>query len=379
MEQKLFLVVSGDPSGDLHASNLIKALKRRDPSTRVAAVGGPLSRETADEFIEDLASRGVTGFWEPALKIGFLLKLAKKLKTFVGERRPTALICVDYYGFNRRILPYAKAAGIPAYYFVSPQVWAWKPGRIKEIAETVRRMLVIFPFEVEFYRKHGVEVTFVGHPLVEILKTEGPRLSRQEAARNLGLDPARRIVGLLPGSRMKEARRNLPPILGAARLLSTRFPDLQFLIPVATTLTRQKMAAMVDLPGVVLTDGDFYEAVHLCDAAIVSSGTATVETGLLGVPMVIVYRLHPLTYQVARHMTSLDCFGMVNLVAGRRIVAELIQADCTPERIASEMGKLLTDRVLHERTRRDLRAMKEKLGGEGAFARSAAIIAQELG
>jgi lipid-A-disaccharide synthase len=214
--------------------------------------------------------------------------------------------------------------------------------------------------------------------LVEILRTAGPRTDRAEAARRLGLDPNSRIIGLLPGSRMKEARRNLPPILGAARLLRERHTGLQFMIPVATTLTREAMASMVDLPDVVLTDGDFYEAMGLCEAAIVSSGTATMETALLEVPMVIVYRLNPLTYTLARRMTTLDTFGMVNLVAGRRIVTELIQSDCTPGKIADATDRLLTDRVHYERTRRELRAMKERLGGEGSFVRAGEIIAQAL-
>ena len=166
--------MAGDPSGDLHASNLIKALKRRDPSVRVAAVGGPLCRAVADEFLEDLTSKGVTGFIEPALKIPFLLKLASRLRAFVERRRPAALICVDYYGFNRRILPYAKEAGIPAFYLVSPQVWASRPGRVKVLKRLVDKMLVIFPFEEKLYRDAGVPAEFVGHPLLDLIPEPAP-------------------------------------------------------------------------------------------------------------------------------------------------------------------------------------------------------------
>lgn len=377
-EPRRILIVAGEASGDRYGARLMQAVQELAPGVRFTGVGGRHMRRAGLDVLMDAERIAVLGFFEIVSTLPILRKTFNRCVQELATK-PDLVLLIDYPGFNLRLARKASAFGIPVVYFVSPQVWAWKPGRIKAIAETVRRMLVIFPFEVDFYRKHGMEVTFVGHPLVEILRTDGPRMSREEGARSLGLDPARRIVGLLPGSRLKEARRNLPPIIGAARLLLARFPDLQFLIPVATTLTRQRMSAMVDLPGVVLTDGDFYEAVHLCDVAIVSSGTATVETGLLGVPMVIVYKLHPLTYQVARHMTSLDCFGMVNLVAGRHIVPELIQADCTPEKIAHETGRFLIDRVLHERTRRDLRAMREKLGGEGAFARAAEIIVQELG
>ena len=377
-DARKILIVAGEASGDRYGARLMQAVHGLMPGVRFTGVGGRHMREAGLETLMDAERIAVLGFFEILTSLPILRKTFNRCVQELATR-PDLVLLIDYPGFNLRLARKAKEAGIPVVYFVSPQVWAWKPGRIKAIADTVRRMLVIFPFEVEFYRKHGVEVTFVGHPLVEILGTQGPRPTRQESARRLGLDPDRRIIGLLPGSRMKETRRNLPPILGAARLLAARFPDLQFLIPVASTLTREKMAAMVDMPGVVLTDGDFHEAMRLCDTAIVSSGTATVETGLLEVPMVIVYRLNPLTYQVARRMTALECFGMVNLVAGRKIVPELIQADCTASRIAEEMGMLLTDRVLHERMRRDLRAMKELLGGQGAFARSAAIIAQELG
>jgi lipid-A-disaccharide synthase len=288
------------------------------------------------------------------------------------------VVLIDYPGFNLRLARHARQAGIPVIYFISPQVWAWKPGRVRAIAANVSRMLVIFPFEEAWYRERGVEATFVGHPLVEILKRSGPRLSRDEAAARFGADPKRRIVGLLPGSRINEARRNLPPILGAARLLAEKNAGLQFLMPVASTLSVAELADLVDLPGVIFTRDDFYEAVNLCDIAIVASGTATMEVGLLEVPMVIVYRLNPFTYAIARRMTKLTTFGMINLVAGSRIVPELIQGACTPARIAEEAGRLLTDRVLHERTRRALRAVRDGLAGEGAFDRAAGIIEETL-
>ncbi|HEY3175134.1 MAG TPA: lipid-A-disaccharide synthase [Candidatus Polarisedimenticolia bacterium] len=371
------LIVAGEASGDRYGAGLMQAVRRSAPGVAFTGIGGRYMRDAGLESLLDAEKIAVLGFVEvltslPVIRGAFRMCLREL------AAKPDLVVLIDYPGFNLRLARKAKEAGVPVVYFVSPQVWAWKPGRVKTIAETVRRMLVIFPFEEAFYRERGVEATFVGHPLVEILKTDGPRLSREEAARRVGLDPARRIIGLLPGSRMKEVRRNLPPVLGAARLLSERFPDLQYLIPVASTLTRSAVSSMVDLPGVALTDGDFNEAVNLCEAAIVSSGTATVETGLLGVPMVIVYRLNPLTYQLARRMTHLKWFGMVNLVAGRMIVPELIQSDCTPENIAAEIERFLTDRVLRERTRRDLKGVKEELGGGGAFAAAAAIVIEEL-
>jgi lipid-A-disaccharide synthase len=374
---KRILVVAGEASGDRYGARLIQEVQRLAPGVSFTGVGGRRMREAGLAPLMDAERIAVLGFFEVLTSLPVIRKAFNRC---VEELRHGVdlVLLIDYPGFNLRLASRAKKAGVPVIYFVSPQVWAWKPGRVKTIAETVTKMLVIFPFEVEFYRERGVDVTFVGHPLVEILKTAGPRPDRAGVARRLGLDPERRIIGLLPGSRIKEARRNLAPILGAARLLRGRHEDLQFMIPVATTLTREAMAAMVDLPDVVLTDGDFYDAMSLCEAAIVSSGTATMETALLEVPMVIVYRLNPLTYSLARRMTSLDTFGMVNLVAGKRIVTELIQSDCTPGRIADAMDRLLTDRVLYERTRRELRVMKERLGGEGSFSRAAEIIVATL-
>ena len=371
------LIVAGEASGDRYGAGLIEAIARRMPGVSFTGIGGPLMRAAGLAPLVHAERIAVMGFFEvisslPRIREAFDLCLAE-LKS-----PPDLVLLIDYPGFNLRLARHAKEAGVPVIYFISPQVWAWKPGRVRTIARNVSRMLVIFPFEEGWYRERGVEATFVGHPLVEILKRSGPRLTREEAAARFGVDPARRVIGLLPGSRMKEARRNLPPILGAARRLAEKHPGVQFLMPVASTLTVQALAEMVDLPGVVFTRDDFYEALNLCDIAIVASGTATMEVGLLGIPMIIVYRLNPLTYAIARRMTRLSTFGMINLVAGSRIVPELIQGDCTPARIATEAERLLTDRVLHERTRKALRAVRDGLAGEGAFDRAATIVEETL-
>lgn len=371
------LIVAGEASGDRYGAGLMLALRREAPGVRFTGIGGRHMREAGLDPLMEAEKIAVLGFVEVLTSLPVIRDAYRRCVREL-DGRPDLAVLIDYPGFNLRLAREASRRDVPVVYFVSPQVWAWKPGRVKTIAETVRRMLVIFPFEESFYRERGVEATFVGHPLVEILRTEGPKLGRAQAAARFGLDPSRRVVGLLPGSRLKEVRRNLPPVLGAARLLSEKHPDLQYVIPVASTLTREAVRGMVDLPGAAIVEGEFYEAMSLCEAAIVSSGTATVEIGLMEIPMVIVYRLNPLTYQLARRMTHLKSFGMVNLVAGRPIVPELIQADCTPANIAAATERLLTDRVLYERTRRELRAMKESLGGGGAFQRAAAIVVEEL-
>ena len=360
MKSNLFLVVAGDPSGDLHASNLIKALKRLDPSARVAAVGGPLSRAVADEFIEDLASRGVTGFWEPALKIGFLLKLAKRLKTFLVERRPAALICVDYYGFNRRILPYAKQAGIPAFYFISPQVWASRPGRIKVLKRLVDRMLVIFPFEEKLYRAAGVPAEFVGHPLLDLIPEPKPR------------GEGSNLIGLLPGSRSSELRRHLPVFLEAFRLLRLKNRFLEARLFAAAS---QPDSAYGELPeGVALVREHDYTLRGTLDLAICSSGTATLENALLGVPMVVVYKLSWPTYAIARALVKVKHIAMANLLAGKAVVPELIQRDATPQRVFLEASALLDDPDRLASVRADLLAVRRSLGAPGAGDRAAAAV-----
>src|SRR6187455_2337787 len=212
------LIVCGDPSGDVHAASLILALKRQRPGLRVAAVGGPQCQAAADEFLEDLASRGVTGFVEPLKQLAFLRALSGRLDTFLRERRPAAVVCVDYYGFNRRVLALAKSAGVPAFYFISPQVWASRPGRVSYLKQHVRRMLVIFPFEERLYRDAGVPVTFVGHPLLDLVPP--PLVARPDTG----------VIGILPGSRTSELRRHLPVCFGAFDILRARRREVRGLL-----------------------------------------------------------------------------------------------------------------------------------------------------
>ncbi|NNN06509.1 MAG: lipid-A-disaccharide synthase [Elusimicrobia bacterium] len=362
MTSPFFLVVAGDPSGDLHAAGLIRALKRRDPSARVAAVGGRLCRAAADEFIEDLASRGVTGFLEPALKIPFLLRLRARLKDFIAQRRPTALVCVDYYGFNRRVLPLAKAAGVPAYYFISPQVWASRPGRVSVLKRFVRRMLVIFPFEETLYRDAGVPVEFVGHPLLDLIPAPSE-------TKSLGTPP---LIGLLPGSRASELRRHLPVFYAAFEALKKSHPDAKGLLFAAG---HQRDAIYGCLPhGVELVREADYARRRTLDAALCSSGTATLENALLGVPMVVVYKLSWPTYAIARALIRVPYIAMANLLAGRAVVPELIQRDATPARAAGELARFLNDAGYREKTRADLLAVRRSLGEPGAADRAACFL-----
>lgn len=328
----------------------------------MAAVGGRLCRAAADEFIEDLASRGVTGFLEPVLKIPFLLRLRARLKDFIAQRRPAALICVDYYGFNRRVLPLAKAAGVPAYYFISPQVWASRPGRVQVLKRFVRRMLVIFPFEEKLYRDAGVPVEFVGHPLLDLIPAPSE-------TKSLGTPP---LIGLLPGSRTSELRRHLPVFYAAFEALRKSHADAKGLLFAAGHQRDEVYGRLPD--GVELVREADYSRRRTLDAALCSSGTATLENALLGVPMVVVYKLSWPTYAIARALIRVPYIAMANLLAGRAVVPELIQRDATPARAAGELGRFLNNAVYRGKTRADLLAVRRSLGEPGAADRTAGLL-----
>ena len=330
----------------------------------MAAVGGPQCRAAADEFIEDLASRGVTGFVEPLKQLAFLRGLRARLATLLRDRRPAAVICVDYYGFNRSALALAKAAGVPAFYFISPQVWASRPGRVSYLKQHVRRMLVIFPFEERLYHDAGVPVTFVGHPLLDLVPPPAVRAG------------AGVVVGILPGSRTSELRRHLPVCFGAFDILRARRREIRGLLFAAAS---QPDSAYGVLPeGVTLVRERHYEQRATVDVAICSSGTATLENALLGVPMVVIYKLSWPTYAIARAIVTVKQIAMANVLAGREIVPELIQTDATPERVAAEAAAILDDPARSTQMRTDLAALRATLGEPGAVNRAAETILREL-
>jgi lipid-A-disaccharide synthase len=365
MDKPLVLIVAGDPSGDLHGSHLARALKAG--GARVAAVGGPHLRAEADEFLEDLASHAIAGFWEPVAKVGFLMSLGLRLKRFLRQRRPAALVCIDYYGFNRRLLGLAKDAGVPAYYFISPQVWASRPGRVAVLKRLVRRMLVIFPFEEKLYSEAGVPCTFVGHPLLDLIP---------EPPQKPALKPPF-TIGLLPGSRSSEVSRHLPVFLEAFRALQQAFPGSRALVFASPHLPDPAYAAAAGCAEIV-REHDYRRRASL-DLAISSSGTATLENALLGVPMVVVYKMSWLTYAVARALIRVSHISMVNILAGRGLVPELIQHQATPQSVAAAAQALLQDPARCGALRRDLLQLRRGLGEPGASRRAAQEILSSLG
>ncbi len=375
---KKILIIAGEASGDLHGANLVKALHEQAPDLLVYGVGSRRMREAGVQMLADASEISVVGATEVLTHIGAIYGVYAKLKRFLREERPDLLVLIDFPDFNIMTGKAARKLGIPVLYYISPQVWAWRKGRVNTIAKLVQTILVVFPFEVELYRRAGVDVRFVGHPLADVVDSP---YTRDEARNRLGLAQDRRTVALLPGSRRNEIMHLLPDMLKAAKLLRDRFPDIQFVLPVAATLGQDFVRGYVVASGVPVSivDGQVYDVLRASDAAIVTSGTATLETGLMAVPMVIIYRVSRLSYFIGRMIVKVKHIGLVNIVAGRTVVPELIQDEVTPERIAREIGSVLADPAKHLRMREDLEQIRTLLGEGGASRRAAAVVRELLG
>ncbi len=364
----------GEASGDLYAGALIRALNARE-SVEVFGFGGEQMRAAGADMVGDYRGFSVTGLTEALSVVRRSWAMLGTLTGTARDRRPDVFVALDFPDFNFRLLPRIRALGIPIVYYISPQLWAWRPGRLKTIKKYVDRMLVIFPFEEAIYRDAGIPVTFVGHPLIDIAI---PQRSRETTCRAAGLDPSKPVVALLPGSRPNELRLLTPVLLEAARRLSSSLPGVQFLVARAPSLDDELFAGLEGLRsdgvplGVVSDSAD--DVLTAADVVVTASGTATVQTALHGKPMVIVYRVSPLTYAIGKRVVTLPHYGMVNLVSGRAIVTELIQDDCTPERVSEETRILLTDQARASVMRKDLTEVVRRLGGAGASERAAEAV-----
>lgn len=372
------LIVTGEPSGDLLASRLVEAMRRANPALTFSAMGGEKLKAAGAEIVFDIAHHAVMGITEVAGHLGKLYRVFRELKRTIERGRPDLVILVDYPDFNLRLAKVAKRHQVPVLYYVSPQIWAWRTSRIRQIAATVSTMIVVFPFELPLYLKAGVKAYFVGHPLLDMVKVSR---SREENAQRFGLSPQRTTIGLLPGSRLSEVKRILPAMLEAARRLSLQFTDLQFIIPMAPGLHREEIEKLTGASGVspVLVRNSMYEVIDTSMLVIVASGTASLETALLAKPMVIVYRMSLVSYLIARLLVRVPFIGMANIIAGRKVVPELIQGKASGEGIAAEAGRLLADTSYYERVRGELALIKKQLGEPGASERAADIALGMLG
>lgn len=373
--QRRVMIVAGEASGDLYGADLVKKALLLDPGLNFFGIGGVRMRKSGVETLIDSAAMAVMGLVEVAKHFGAIAGAFFKLKRILLNNPPELLVLIDYPGFNLRLAKVAKKAGVKVLYYISPKVWAWKAGRIKAIAASVDRMAVIFPFEVPLYEKAGVSVNFVGHPLLDLVNVT---LDRSAAAASFNLDPSRKIVGLFPGSRHNEIEKLLPTIISAAVNLKRRFPDIQFILPLASTLQNddivpQLVAANLD---VIITRERIYDLIRACDAVISVSGTVTLEITLIGTPMVIIYKLSPLTYLLARRLVKIPHAGLCNIIAGERIVPELLQDDATPANIAAEISRYLEDDMYSNSVREKLLAVRKSLGDPGAPDRVAQLALQ---
>jgi lipid-A-disaccharide synthase len=371
------LISAGEASSEMYAARLATALQQRT-GAHLFGMGGHRMSESGVELVADAREIAVVGIFEVLKKLPVVFRIRRRLMKEAAARRPALAILIDSPGFNLGLARQLRNQGVRVVYFIGPQVWAWRPGRVRWIKRRVERMLVIFPFEEEFYRKHGVAATYVGHPLVDQVRAS---MTRDEFFTQNGLDPKRPLVAVLPGSRPGEISNHLPVILETCKQLRSelRPASPQFVLAAASSLTAQDFNPYLHgVPDVRVIEGQTYNVLAAADCAIVSSGTATVEAGLLGVPMVVIYRLSRLTAFVARRLVSTPFFGMVNLILGKGVVPELIQDDFTSQALAAETKHLLASPAAREEMKRDLGELRNKMGPGGAIDRAAEVIAGML-
>ena len=369
---KKILLVAGEASADLHGSHVVRELKRIDPSVHLYGIGGDELRRAGMEILFDARDLSVVGIVEVVSRLPHIRKVFNTLKQQIEEAPPELLILLDYPDFNLRLAAVAKKHKVPVLYYISPQIWAWRQGRVKKIARIVDQMAVVFPFEVPLYEKEGVPVQFVGHPLLD---REIPAFDSAGSLEAFGMKPGWPVIGLLPGSRKSEIERLLPVMLAAAQRIQKEYPMAQFIIPVAPGIRREEIATGVAQKNVPVTvvENQLHRALQVCSLALVASGTATLETALMKKPMIILYKISFLTYLIGRLMIRVPCIGLANIVAGTQVVPELIQADASAQRIAGEALALLKSPERLAAMERDLGRIRERLGAPGASARVARI------
>ena len=357
---KTIAIVAGEASGDMYGADITTILKQRYPDTQFYGVGGQLMQTAGVDIEVDLARVGVMGFIEVLRHFGIIRRAFRGMQAQLRERRPDLLILIDYPGFNLRLARYAQKLGIKVLYYISPQIWAWKAKRIHTIKHCVDHMAVILPFEKAIYEQAGVPASFVGHPLVERIKT---RMSETQArvAWNCRHDSI--LIGLLPGSRLNEIQRLLPMMLETAEKLLRTHPDCEFLLPLATTLLESEITPFLakhSLPIHIIHDAT-YDVMKHSRALMVASGTATLEACLLGTPMVITYKTSRLSYEIIKRLIQIQHIGLCNILVGRTVVPELIQHEATSDRLTHEMQRYLDDAEYYQNTKAELKKIGESL------------------
>jgi lipid-A-disaccharide synthase len=369
------MMIAGEVSGDLHGSEVIRELKKRNPALDIYGIGGERMKAEGMDVLFHVNSLSVMGFVEVLKHLPLIRKVERTLERCLVERTPRVVVLIDYPGFNLRFARKARRRGLKLLYYIGPQVWAWHKGRLKLMRPLIDKMNVVFPFEVDFYEHEGIPVEFVGHPLVERLRSV---CSREEFFRMHGLDRASKLIALLPGSRVQEVRRVLPTMIAAVAKMNGRLP-VQAAVGVAPGLRTEILALMPATSKIALVEEGTYGLMEHADAAIVTSGTATLETGWFGTPLIVVYKTSLLTYVIGRLLVRVPHIGLVNIVCGREIVPELIQYEVTVSNLVRELRTMLCDENRARKMRADLAQVRQALGTPGASARVAANIMELAG
>lgn len=372
------MISAGEASGDMHAGALAAEIQKEDPRAELFGMGGPSMRRAGVEIIYDIENLGMIGMVEVIRHLPLFFKLRSFLKEQMKTRKPDVLVCVDYPGFNMKLAHAAKELGIPVVYYIAPTIWAWHKSRAKNIVRDVTQVASIFPFEAEAYEKAGAPVTFVGHPLADTVK---PSMSHDEAMHFFGADPEKKRVLLMPGSRKNEVSGLLPVMLEAARTIH-QTTKAQFFLPRAETIAEEFLAPFLkqatDLDIHVTTEKQ-YDLMHICHVAIASSGTATLETALMELPTVLVYRLSRMTWLLAKLLVQIQYAGLPNILLGKDVTPELLQDAVNPEAISKAALAWLTDEEARQKNIRELLAVREALGAGGAVVRTARLVLDTAG
>lgn len=367
------MISVGEASGDLHGASVANALKALQPDIQLFGMGGEQMRAAGVDIAYDIADLGVIGIVEVVKNLPRLFRLRDMLADLMDRERPDALVIIDYPGFNVRLAKIAKAKGIPVVSYISPSAWAWGKGRAKELAGIAERVAAIFPFEADVYREAGANVTFVGHPLLDIVK---PSMTREAAFAYFQADVNQPVVLLMPGSRQQEIENLLPVMLAAGEKIAGEIPGCQFYLPVASTISREMLQNILDQYSleVRLTTDRTYDLMAISTVAVAASGTATLETSLMKAPTVIIYKIAALTYFLGKFLVKIPNIGLPNIIAGRKIVPELLQDEANAANIAAETIPLITNQAKREQVLNDLTEVREKLGQIGAVGRVARVI-----
>jgi lipid-A-disaccharide synthase len=388
MAAKHLIIVCGEPSGDLNAACLAQAIKEINPSIKISGVGGHLLRQAGAEIFYDIKDLSVIGLFDALKKLPLFFSLRKLILQKIQEERPAAIILVDFSGFNLRLAK-AIAKRLPVIYYVSPQVWASRQGRVKTIKKYIHKMIVLFKFEEEFYKKHGIDAEFTGHPLLDIAR---PSTEKKEFLTSLNLSDAKTTIALLPGSRQSEINNLLPIMLETARIIADKIQNVQFMIaksPQVSPEIYDKWLGRVNLDGSTpltinpersrridlrIIEGKTYDCLNAADFCLVCSGTATLETAIIGKPFAIIYKMNLFNYLLYRPQVKIPYIGMVNIVAGKMIVPEFIQFKATPPQIASVALEIFRDPAAREQMKQGLAQVRSALGFSGASLRAAKIV-----